>query len=670
MKTFSLSFLRSAACGIGLSLGGLGVVRAQYSWSADFNDREVPEGMTLRGDATVSNTRGIGGGGCLQLTPSMPGTQGDAILPHFMEAGDTPADVTIRFSVKLNGNTSGVMGDGFSFTVSDGVPSVPVDEKGIGMGPKVCFDTFDNDGTDGGLTLWWPDRRSRYATAGPPNRLATLLTDREDWHSMEIKTQLYSRASSVKFDGDQLVSVPASDSVTPLRYEQGRLVFGARTGDAFNAHLIDNINVSVTPYPIFREAPSSLKVTSGSTVAFTAQTNFNTLPWQGLGTFLLAQSASTEWQIRHPGGAWTAVPDTLTPVLWGPEARPRVIFHQVRESAGLWEGDDPAWSIDGTEVRCVLSWNNGYTAVSGTAVLNVMPRPEELPGAVTLFNSFPLGNASVAFEESGKILRLTPAAVDQAGGFVFDEISHDNNLRPQRVTGFAGTFLFRGSEASDPAADGISFNLGNLPAGVPVGAGEEGVGDGLTISLDAYENGPDDPTGVDVVWKGVRLARIPMAAAELFPDNNWRELYVRISQDGRVDVALDGVAVLSGLELPGWVGLEAPKMGIYGRTGSLWQRQEVMMGAVAVTAVPILGVKPELTIARLAGGGGMRLEWVDPAGAGGTGGAGVGFGWVLFESPDLKNWTRSGRTVFEEGAGRSVMVMPEGGARFFRLQKD
>ena len=633
--------------------------QAQFTWSADFNNGLTPSGMLLRGNATLAGSAGVGGTPCLSLTPATQGMEGDVILPRFWGEGQTPAEVALRFSVKMSGNGGGVIGDGFSVSVTDGIPAQLVHEGGIGMGPKLCFDTFDNDGTDGGVSSWWPEGRSRYAPSGPPNRLSSLMTNRNDWYSIEYRAQLWSRASLMKFNGSQLVSTPENANATPIRYTNGCIVMGARTGDAFSAHLVDNMTVTVTPYPVFIEQPRSVQITSGTTPAFFAQTNFNTLPWQGVSTYTLALSAVTEWQIQHPGGAWTTVPDSSLPVLWGPDARPQLIFNNVREDQGLWDGDDPALSIDGTKVRCVLSWHNGYSTVTNEATLRLMTRPEEAPGAITLFNSFPLGDAAVTFpHEEGKVLRLTPAQPDKLGGFVFDEMRRTASQQPQQVTALAASFQYRGQQATDPRADGISFNVASdLPDTLPAGAGEEGAGSGLRVCFDAFENGVGDPAGIDILWQNQLVARVLLPAEQLFSDD-WVDAFIRVEADGTFDLALNGNAVIFDAPLPGWSGIREPRMAFYGRTGSLWQQQDVRWNALSFTASPLPGALPVLHVQREPDNV-LRLTW-PLAGSD---------GWVLQESSDLQTWIPTRANIYVTGPNKSAYMLIEDSRLFFRLAR-
>lgn len=635
----------------------------QYSWSADFNNQLTPPGMMLRGNAVMQMNTGVSSTACLALTPASRGMQGDVLLPQFWGADESPAEMRIRFSLKLGGNNNGVLGDGFSVSVVNGIPEFLGDEEGIGPGPFYEFDTYDNQeggAEEGGLGIKWPNYfKYRKVWNDGLNKLAGLFPSRTSWYSVDIHSFLHSKQQVIRVNGDIEVDMQNAGPPPVINYGDARIVFAARTGDAYNAHLIDNLSVDVTPYPIFRQQPQSRQVTSGTSVLFEAQTNFNTLPWRGIGTFTLVSSVTSEWQIRHPGQDWVAVPDTTVSLLWGPDARPAVVFNNLREDRGLWEGDDPALAIDGTEVRCVLRWHNGYTTTTQPAVLRLMPQPGEFPGqTVTLWNCFPQGAASVEWpHEEGKVLRLTPALPDRSGGFVFEEFSHTITGEPLLFGDFVATFQYRGSSASEIRADGISFNIGSdLPASIPPGVGEEGAGTGLTFSFDAYSNGPDDPTAIDVLWKGQRIARAPMPADWLFNDE-WITFYVRVT-NGRLDLALNGSAILSDIPLTNWLGIPAARLAFYGRTGSFWQQQDVRELAVTARTTVLGQFVPDLVVQRTAPGT-LTFEWtetlIEP--------------WDLYESSDLVNWIRNTVPPVFENETRRVTQDMNHARRFYRLQR-
>src|SRR6187402_150547 len=124
--------------------------RAQYSWSANFNDMLTPPGMMLRGNATMPIISGVSNTACLALTPAARGMQGDVVLPKSWGDDEAPADVSVRFSLKFGGNNNGVLGDGFSVSIVNGIPDVLGDEEGFGPGPSFEFDTYENN--EGGPT--------------------------------------------------------------------------------------------------------------------------------------------------------------------------------------------------------------------------------------------------------------------------------------------------------------------------------------------------------------------------------------------------------------------------------------------------------------------------------------------------------------------------------------
>lgn len=632
-----------------------GSVRAQYVWSANFDDNQIPAGMTLRGDAAVAD-------GALSLTSAAEGQLGDAVLPKFWPKGETIAGFTVSAMVKLNGNTGGVIGDGFSVSMTSGVPDSVVDEKGSGIGPKFSFDTWADAsaGTDGGAFLYFSNGVQRYTSSAGPNKLAGVMGDRHAWQAFEYSANNWAFDGLARWRGATLVSRPGNSAARATIDVYARLVLGARTGAAFNAHQFDNLSVSVIPFPVFIKQPATAVHVTGQTAFFRAQTNFNILPWQGESTALLATSVEALWQGRHPGGEWVNIPDTAGSLDWGEYSYPKLLLHNLHEDQPLWEGDDPALQADGTEFRCVLRWRNGYTATSRAAALRLIPLPTQQPGVITEFNAVPRGNAGVVTGFEGPIMRLTHANPNELGGFSLQELKQDAQQRPQIVRGLTARFLFRGDLATQPRADGFSVNLAtDLPeimGAVPAGAGEEGAGSGLTISFDAFENAPLDPTGIDIRWRGTLLHRTQIPADDLFPDS-WEEVFLRLEPDGTLDLLLGDRLIAYDLLIPGWSGLSEAKLAFYGRTGTFYQQQDITGLAVSAVAIPVPSstIPPELQLAQ-AGPQTMEVAWPQSAGP----------AWRLQFSLDLNFWQENPYPVTDSN-GRRVVYFPGEARQFFRL---
>jgi hypothetical protein len=598
----------------------------------------------------------------LSLTGAGEGQQGDAVLPKFWPDGETIAGFTVSALVRLNGNAGGVIGDGFSVSMTSGVPAALVDERGAGNGPRFSFDTWADAAVaaDGGAFLYFPNGSQRYTSSAGPNKLSGIMGDRHAWQAFELSANTWAFDGLAKWRGTTLVSRPGNSAVRAITDVYARLILGARTGAAFNAHQFDNLSVSVTPYPVFIEQPAMAVHFTGQAALFRAQTNFNVLPWQGESTALLAASVTAVWQGRHPGGDWVNIPDTQGQLDWGEFSYPKLLLRNLHEDEPLWEGDDAALPADGTEFRCVLSWRNGYTATSQPAALRLMPLPSQLPGVLTEFNAVPRGTAGMEPSFEGMIWRLTHANPGELGGFSLQDLKQNAAGQPQIVRGLTARFFFRGDLATQPRADGFSVNLAtdlpDLMGAIPAHAGEEGAGSGLTLSFDAFENAPQDPTGIDIRWRGTLLRRVPIPADELFPDS-WQEVLLRIEPDGTLDLLLNDRLIAHDLALPAWIGLQEPKLAFYGRTGSYYQQQDITGLEVSVIAEPVPSTltPPELMLTQ-AGPQTMEVSWPQSAGP----------AWRLQFSLDLNYWQENPYPVTDANGRRTVYYHREA-RQFFRL---
>jgi len=113
-------------------------------------------------------------------------------------------------------------------------------------------------------------------------------------------------------------------------------------------------------------------------------------------------------------------------------------------------------------------------------------------------------------------------------------------------------------------ADGFSFNFagGATTATLP---GEEGVGNGLVVSFDTWDNnGTDSDPAISVKWNGAELAFVTMGEPRpgggtatpipvdpatglpmtIYTGNSYAPVSIKLDSDGTVDVAYKGVLVL------------------------------------------------------------------------------------------------------------------------------
>jgi hypothetical protein len=195
--------------------------------------------------------------------------------------------------------------------------------------------------------------------------------------------------------------------------------------------------------------------------------------------------------------------------------------------------------------------------VAAALVMPTIARPAHAGTFSSDFNSgqpggtFVFGAASVlpngGAGDSG-VLELTPAAGDQYGAFLIDELDVDP------VTNFTARMLVRISDQTccgeppnpNGPADGLSFNFTNAPPNPPTygNPGEEGHPVGLSVNLDTWDNGGSEAPAIDVKYDGA-----PIGSFSIHPYTGARyvDLYVRLDDDGTIDVTYDGTPIFTDL---------------------------------------------------------------------------------------------------------------------------
>jgi|GEM_PF-6802498 len=117
------------------------------SWSANFDDGQVPAGAELyssAGGGYIAGTDGVNGTGCLKLTDNVGSQAGSFILPE-LTPGKRVSGFTASFKLRI-GNGSAEPADGFSFNFANDLPlsatSPYAAENGAGTGVSFCVDNY------------------------------------------------------------------------------------------------------------------------------------------------------------------------------------------------------------------------------------------------------------------------------------------------------------------------------------------------------------------------------------------------------------------------------------------------------------------------------------------------------------------------------------------------
>jgi hypothetical protein len=128
-------------------------------------------------------------------------------------------------------------------------------------------------------------------------------------------------------------------------------------------------------------------------------------------------------------------------------------------------------------------------------------------------------------------------------------------------------------------ADGYSLNIGaeDVPADPGYG-GEEGIGSGLTVTVDTFDNGTGMDVGVDIKWRGARVAY-----AAIPKDDDGSGNFIRKSAfvQAALDVTSAGVATLTydgntiSANIADYAGVRANRALFWARTGNANDNQWV-----------------------------------------------------------------------------------------------
>jgi hypothetical protein len=161
-------------------------------------------------------------------------------------------------------------------------------------------------------------------------------------------------------------------------------------------------------------------------------------------------------------------------------------------------------------------------------------------------------------------LELTPAVGSQQGSIVYPDVLNGGEV--QRFTALFKVFVGQGS--GNPA-DGYSFNLASdLPAdpAAPASFGEEGVGSGLTVAFDTYDNGNAEAPAFSLKWQGTEFASKVVPKATLV-NNKWTDVVISVNAAGNITVQHDNVKHFDNEPIPGWAPIAGAMVGLGGRTG-------------------------------------------------------------------------------------------------------
>ena len=130
------------------------------------------------------------------------------------------------------------------------------------------------------------------------------------------------------------------------------------------------------------------------------------------------------------------------------------------------------------------------------------------------------------------MLLLTEATNSQLGSFVIDDFNEGANINAIGVAmklriGGPGEDL---GGSSNPA-DGFAFSFApDVPDGTWLA--EEGVGSGISVCIDTWDNGGGEAPAIDLKFGGATVATAKMPKADLLTGLDFTDLIVRVETDG------------------------------------------------------------------------------------------------------------------------------------------
>ncbi len=304
----------------------------------------------------------------------------------------------------------------------------------------------------------------------------------------------------------------------------------------------------------------------------------------GIGIDLSVDGFSEEaWQLREEADA-----DPVDNMFFKFDGVPRPVvieYTQTGESEGtitvIYGGETFFDNVTLTDFTPETDYRFAFAGRTGGATetvlidnLVIIAPPQNVSVYSQKFEGF--DNGTTDLDDGSEVLGATDGVAgvqDGALRLTQDTVTSDRavyklpSLGEAAVNGFTSTFDFSLFETAggNPPADGFSFNYGAIPEGIPEGAVEEGVGNGLAIEFDTWDNNNDMEEGefgigIDVSVDGTTLdggrLRVPAGADrnnnDLFQfDGSFHQVSViwrREGDGGLVSVILDGEPIFN--ELP------------------------------------------------------------------------------------------------------------------------
>ncbi|HRY51922.1 MAG TPA: hypothetical protein P5186_28150 [Candidatus Paceibacterota bacterium] len=552
-KAFSLALF-----GIAAGVLALAAPVNAGTFNANFDNSQVPTESQVFGNSDGSwlpmvEAGGVGNTPCLKLTKNVNSQYGSFVIDD-LDGGANVYGIRASFMARVGGGTS-IPADGWSFCVAPDLPDGTWGETGAGTGLTIQFDTYDNvDADPNNSTGEAPQIRVVIGGQTVASTPVLPLSDLINNAFVPVEIKLNADGSlDVTYNGKAHFSKLFFPGYQPLA--GARVGIGARTGGLNANHFLDDLSIETytVPQPGIVRQPQSQRVLEGTTASFVIALNNGdgaTVQWLRNGTVIpgatetnytlnAVTSADTEakFSARITLGATTITSEeaTLTVVQIDLPATPVVSYN----------------FNDGLVPAEALVYGSG---VASDGFSDWLP--------------YVSPNGGVG--DSG-VLLITESFNDQSGAFIIPD-QHAGGP----VYGVAARFDVRIGGGSEVPADGMSFNFAaDLPDGTVAGV-EEGVGSGLRVCFDIYDNtdgNPNNATGeapaITLKWGTTVVSETKTALSDITTGDAFADVIVRLTADGKLDVAWNGKVLLYRATVPGFGSIANGRFGFFARTGGL-----------------------------------------------------------------------------------------------------
>jgi lectin family protein len=232
-----------------------------------------PAGLVfINGPAKWVGTGGVNNSGYISLTDALNDQNGGTLVLPDLDSGAAIGGFVATFKLRFGGG-SARPADGFSFNFGPGVTdSTTVGEEGVGNGVTICFDSWDNNGTDTApaidVKIGGNGDANIIATAfvvgqreGNRARPGPIFKDPVTGADFDMRTGANFENVRIEWrDGLLTLNLKGVDVFKNLPVllapTQGQFCMGARTGGANDNHWIDELSVRTFP-------PSATPTVSG-----------------------------------------------------------------------------------------------------------------------------------------------------------------------------------------------------------------------------------------------------------------------------------------------------------------------------------------------------------------------------------------------------------------------